>query len=297
MASIHGDVRDLKAIDRALGETKPEIIFHLAAQSLVRHSYREPVETYSTNLMGTVHLLDAVRRVQGVRAVVIVTSDKCYDNREWLWGYRENEAMGGRDPYSSSKGCAELITSAFRESFFPACNYPDHEVAIASARAGNVIGGGDWAEDRLIPDALRAFSTSQPLKIRHPGAIRPWQHVLEPLSGYLLLAESLCKRGVEVAEGWNFGPHEKDARTVGQVVESLCALWKSGASYVVDDASSMQEAGLLTLDCSKARSRLDWSPRWSLDMALARTVSWYRAHLDGEAMRNTTMAQIEEYTA
>lgn len=295
MHSVLGDVRNFDALRATVTDCRPEIVFHLAAQPLVMLSYQQPVETYATNIMGTVHLLEAVRQVGGVRAVVTVTSDKCYANREWLWGYRENEPMGGDDPYSSSKGCAELVTAAYRASFFPPADYARHGVALASARAGNVIGGGDWAEDRLVPDLIRAFQAGRRVTIRHPEAIRPWQHVLEPLSGYLTLAERLATDGTAYAEGWNFGPAEADTRPVYWLVDQLATLWGGSAGWVADGQSHPHEAHCLKLDCAKARSRLGWTPRWDLPRALAETAAWYQACQAGVEMQAVTLAQIERF--
>ncbi|MCP5195825.1 MAG: CDP-glucose 4,6-dehydratase [Gammaproteobacteria bacterium] len=297
MHSILGDVRNLDALYAALAEFRPEIVFHLAAQPLVVHAYQAPVETYATNVLGTVHLLEAVRQVGGVRSVVNVTSDKCYHNREWLWGYRENEPMGGDDPYSSSKGCAELVTAAYRASFFPPADHARHGVALASVRAGNVIGGGDWAEDRLIPDLIRAFQTGRRVTIRHPHAIRPWQHVLEPLSGYLTLAERLWLEGMPYAEGWNFGPTEADARPVHWLANRLRELWSSGAHWEPDRQPHPPEAQMLKLDCAKARTRLGWMPRWDLEEALTRTVEWYQAFFRDTDMQQLSLRQIAEFEA
>ena len=288
--SMLGDVRDAASVDRALAESHPEILFHLAAQSLVRRSYHDPVGTYATNVMGTVHVLDAARRASGVRAVVIVTSDKCYENREWWWPYREDEALGGHDPYSSSKGAAELVTAAWRRSFAAA-------IGIASARAGNVIGGGDWAEDRLVPDCMRSFAAAEPVVIRRPDALRPWQHVLDPLAGYLRLAERLVSQPEEHAEAWNFGPGADDARRVADVVDRLTELWGAGARWEHDDAEHPHEAGLLQVDASKARARLGWRPRLSLDETLAWTVEWYRRFGAGEDAAVISVEQIERYEA
>jgi len=295
MDSTIGDIRDLEQLRAVFAGHRPEIVIHMAAQPLVRYSYIEPVETYSTNVMGTVNLLEAVRGTPGVRAVVNVTTDKCYENREWAWGYRENEAMGGYDPYSSSKGCAELVTAAYRNSYFHPNKYQEHGVAIASARAGNVIGGGDWADDRLIPDIMRAITGSRAVHIRNPHAIRPWQHVLEPLSGYLLLAQKLYEEGPNYAEGWNFGPNDEDAKPVQWIVESLTRSWGEGASWVVDNGDHPHEAHYLKLDCSKAKARLDWHPRWHLDEALEKIVDWQRVCRDGQDMREVTLQQIAEY--
>lgn len=285
-----GDVCDLAALQESMAKAKPEVVLHLAAQSLVRRSYREPVETYATNVMGTVHLLEAVRRVGGVRAVVVVTSDKCYENREWIWGYREGDAMGGYDPYSNSKGCAELVTSALRRSFFT-----DSGTAIASARAGNVIGGGDWAEDRLLPDAMRAFSAARALEVRSPGAIRPWQHVFEPLRGYLLLAEALIEDPAAFSEGWNFGPEDADCRSVREVVDLAVSCWPGAQVDYKPPVGAPHEAHFLKLDCTKAHHRLPWQPRWRLAEAVARTAQWYRACAEQRDMRAFSLEQLAAY--
>lgn len=290
--SRHGDIRDYAVLLEALREAAPEIVVHMAAQPLVRYSYANPIETYATNVMGTVHLLEAVRAVPSVRAVLIVTSDKCYENREWLWGYREDEPMGGYDPYSSSKGCAELVTSAYRRSFFSA---DGGQVAVASARAGNVIGGGDWAQDRLIPDMLRGFCDGRPVVVRNPLAVRPWQHVLEPLAGYLTLAQALVERGPAFAEGWNFGPSDDDVHSVQWIADRLVALWGEGASWELDRAAQPHEAAHLKLDSSKARARLGWRPRWPLELAMRHIVEWQRAMLGGADMRQVTLNQIRNY--
>lgn len=295
MHSIEGDIRNPDALRAALQAAQPQIVIHMAAQALVRYSYANPVETYATNVLGLVHLFEAVRATPGVKAVVNVTSDKCYENREWVWGYRENEPMGGYDPYSNSKGCAELVTSAYRSSFFNAGAYASHGVALGSGRAGNVIGGGDWAQDRLIPDIMRAIAAGEPVRIRSPHAIRPWQHVLEPLSGYLVLAERLYTDGPAFAEGFNFGPQDSDAQPVQWIVERLCAAWGAGASWELDGAPQPHEATYLKLDCSKAHARLGWRPRWPLAEALARIVDWHRAHADGADLRAVTLAQIDAY--
>ena len=292
MVSLHGDIRNLEQMQKAMAQHQPEIVIHMAAQSLVRYSYQNPVETYATNVMGTVNVLEAVRQTASVKAVVVITSDKCYENREWVWGYRENEAMGGYDPYSNSKGCAELVTAAYRQSFF---NMAGHKVAVASARAGNVIGGGDWAADRLIPDMVRAVSENRPVLIRNPHAIRPWQHVLEPLSGYLLLAQKLYEEGSGFAEGWNFGPSDDDAKPVQWIVERYTQLWGEGASWSLDQAEHPHEAHYLKLDCSKARMRLDWQPKWSLAHALENITLWHKAHQQGKNMREFSLRQIAAY--
>lgn len=295
MRSIIGDVRDGEAIKRAMAEARPEIVIHMAAQPLVRYSYANPVETYATNVMGVVNLLEAVRATPGVRSVVNVTSDKCYENREWPWGYRENEAMGGYDPYSNSKGCAELVTAGYRSSFFNAEKYGEHGIALGSGRAGNVIGGGDWALDRLIPDMLRAIGTGEPVMIRNPNAIRPWQHVLEPLSGYLLLAEKLYTDGPAHAEGWNFGPHDTDAKPVEWIIERMTQEWGAGASWQLDGQSHPHEATYLKLDCSKARGQLNWRPRWDIGQTITKIVEWHKAFDQGLDMRELSQAQITTY--
>lgn len=295
MDSEIGDIRDFEVLKQSIANFRPEIIIHMAAQPLVRYSYSHPIETYSTNVMGTVHLLEAARRVGGIKAIVNVTSDKCYENREWVWGYREDEAKGGYDPYSNSKGCAELVADAFRQSFFNKSDYSQHGLALASARAGNVIGGGDWAEDRLVPDALKAFQSSEPVRIRSPHSIRPWQHVLEPLSGYLLLAQKLYLEGVKFAEGWNFGPADEDAKPVQWIINRMTNLWGEDAGWSVDEGDHPHEAHYLKLDCSKAKMRLDWHPRWNLDETLKRIVNWHRDWLGGQCMKNRTLNEISDY--
>ena len=283
------DIRDADKLRHAMQAARPEIIFHLAAQPLVRYSYAQPAETYAVNVMGTVHLLEAVRATPSVKAVVNVTTDKCYENREWVWGYRENEAMGGFDPYSSSKGCAELVTSAYRQSFLGPAG-----IALASARAGNVIGGGDWAADRLIPDFLRAMDASETLKIRSPQSTRPWQHVLEPLSGYLMLAERLYADGVAFAGAWNYGPADEDARSVQWIVERMAEMRKS-VIWQCDETPQPHEAHYLKLDSSKAHSQLNWQPRWRLQIALQKTLEWHEAWRNAEDMRSVTLSQIADY--
>jgi CDP-glucose 4,6-dehydratase len=296
MTSIIGDIRDPAVLTMALRDARPEIVIHMAAQPIVRLSYEQPVETYSTNVMGLVYLFEAVRKSQSVRVVVNVTSDKCYENKEWVWGYRESEPMGGYDPYSSSKGCAELVTAAYRRSFFNPDTYNEHGVALASARAGNVIGGGDWAPDRLIPDIIRAMEAGQPVKIRNPHAIRPWQHVLEPLSGYLTLAQKLYESGPAFAEGWNFGPAEADPRPVQWIVERLTQMWGQGACWELDSRNNpLHEAHYLKLDCSKARSVLGWKPVWSLEQALSTITDWHRSSLQAVNMYAKTLSQVREY--
>jgi len=295
MTSVIGDIRDLAKLQAVFAEHQPEIVIHMAAQPLVRYSYQNPVETYSTNVMGTVHLLEAVRITPGIKAVVNITTDKCYENREWIWGYRENEPMGGFDPYSNSKGCAELVSAAYRSSFFNAENYVQHGVATATARAGNVIGGGDWAQDRLIPDIIGAFEQGRTVNIRNPAATRPWQHVMEPLRGYLTLAELLFKHGPKFGEGWNFGPNEQDAKSVGWIVGQMAAMWGANAQWQVDTSEHPHEAKYLTLDISKARNRLDWHPSLCLNDALKLTIEWSKQRQITREMRQFTLGQISHY--
>jgi len=295
LKSIRADVRDLAALQSALCDFQPEIVIHMAAQPLVRLSYQSPVETYAVNVLGTAHLLEAVRNTPSVRSVVVVTSDKCYENQEWHWPYREHEPMGGHDPYSSSKGCAELVTAAYRRSFFHSNGRAGHQVAVASARAGNVIGGGDWALDRLVPDIMRAWAAGEPVVIRNPEAVRPWQHVLEPLAGYLVLAERLFDDGAAFAEAWNFGPADSDARPVRYLVSELARLWGDAAAWQCVEPEQVHEAHLLRLDSSKARAQLGWSPRWSLDRTLANTVEWYKAFYTGQDVRALTLNQIQSF--
>jgi CDP-glucose 4,6-dehydratase len=289
-SSTLADIRDANAFLHVMQMAHPEVVFHLAAQPLVRQSYAEPAETYATNVMGTVHLFEAVRATPGVRAVVNVTTDKCYENREWVWGYRENEPLGGHDPYSSSKACAELVSSAYRRSFLQ-----DAGIAVATARAGNVIGGGDWAVDRLVPDILRAFAAGHEVRIRNPHAIRPWQHVLEPLAGYLLLGERLFAEGERFADAWNFGPDDADARSVEWIVRRLVDVWGTGGRWALDDGHHPHEANYLKLDISRARTQLCWHPRWDLASALEQTTRWHRAWLNGDSMAAFCLQQIEDY--
>jgi len=301
MRSVTGDICDAGLVRRVFGEYQPEVVFHLAAQPLVRASYADPLGTYATNVMGTAHVLDACRSVDTVRAVVMITTDKCYENQDWMWPYRESDRLGGFDPYSNSKACAELVISAFRSSFFNPRDYARHGVAIASARAGNVIGGGDWAEDRLVPDAIRAFQKGIPVRIRNPRAVRPWQHVLEPLSGYIRLAGLLFDEGISQAEGWNFGPYPEDTRPVEWVVSELIRLWGEGASWEQETGHHPHEAQSLKLDISKASARLGWRPRLRIGEALAMTQAWYgerrcqERNGRGIDMRAFTEAQIDEY--
>ena len=293
--NVRGDVTDSAALNAAVRKARPEIVLHLAAQSLVRLSYAEPVSTYAVNVMGTVNLLEAVRHTPGVRAVVCVTSDKCYENRESGQAYREDDAMGGYDPYSSSKGCAELVVSAYRRSFFHPDKIAEHGVAVATGRAGNVIGGGDWAKDRLVPDLMRGFAAGARPVIRFPSAVRPWQHVLEPLGGYLLLAEKLWAGDPAAAEGWNFGPAESDARPVRWVADQLAAMWGEGAGWYETGEPQPHEAGHLSLDCAKSRGRLGWTPAWALSEGLSQTVAWYKGFARGANIADLTLGQIRAH--
>jgi CDP-glucose 4,6-dehydratase len=293
MDSETGDIRNLEVLTKSITEFNPDILIHMAAQSLVRFSYVDPITTYSTNVMGTLNVLEAARKCKNLRAIVNITTDKCYENREWEWGYRENEPMGGHDPYSNSKGCAELITAAYRNSFFNTAEKP----ALASARAGNVIGGGDWAQDRLIPDILRAFEKNQSVIIRNPQATRPWQHVLEPLSGYLVLAQSLYQNGHAFAEGWNFGPKDEDVEPVEWILNKMVSTWGQGASWRLDSGVHPHEAKYLKLDISKARTHLHWSPTWSLENTLHKIVLWHRAWLANEDMHAYSIHEIKSYMA
>jgi CDP-glucose 4,6-dehydratase len=293
--SVVADVRDAGALRRAVADAAPEVVFHLAAQPSVRASYRDPASTYAVNLLGTVHLLDAVRACPGVRAVVNVTTDKCYENREWVWGYRENEPMGGYDPYSGSKACSELATSTYRSSFFNPADPAAHGAAVATARAGNVVGGGDWAEDRLVPDAVKALLEGKPVPVRNPHAIRPWQHVLDPLHGYLLLAERLVGEGAAFAEGWNFGPDDESAIPVADLVGRLCRAWGRDPGIGSQPGDHPHEAGFLKLDSSKARSRIGWRPRWGIDRTVMQIGGWYSAVHAGRPAADVCREQIEAY--
>lgn len=284
-----GDIRDAKALEHALREAKPDIVFHLAAQSLVHASYEDPIGTLATNIMGTAHLFEALRVIGNPAAVVNVTSDKCYENREWVWPYRENEPMGGKDVYSVSKGCAELLTSAYRRSFLD-----ELSIVTATARAGNVIGGGDWADNRLIPDIVLAMTNGEAPVLRAPDAMRPWQHVLEPLSGYLMLAERLSQTPSDFAEGWNFGPEPQDTRTVAYVAETFLRLCQSDLRPTIQP-HAYKEAQILKLDSAKANTQMGWTPRWSIDQALEQTADWYRVHAEGQDMATFTMQQIDQY--
>lgn len=292
-ASHIADIRNLEILKSAMLEASPDILIHMAAQPLVRYSYENPVETYAVNVMGTVNVLESARKIQSLRATVVVTTDKCYENKEWVWGYRENEPMGGHDPYSNSKGCAELVTSSYRQSFF---NQADSRNSVASARAGNVIGGGDWSIDRLIPDAIKAFEANQSLTIRNPLATRPWQHVLEPLSGYLILAQGLYEKGSSLAAGWNFGPRDEDNRSVQEVIDLIISGWDGATRWENDGAEQPHEANLLKLDCSKARQQLGWVPKWDLETAIKKIVEWQKSFQGNANMRDVSLAQINQYT-
>jgi len=304
--SVIADIRDAGRLQKAVLAAKPEIIIHMAAQPIVRQSYKDPRETYETNVMGTVNLLEAVRKCGTARAVVNVTTDKCYENKEHLRGYKEDEPMGGYDPYSSSKACSELVTAAYRNSFFnpksysPSCRSSSplaHHVALASARAGNVIGGGDWAADRLIPDIIRAALKGDKVLIRNPRAIRPWQHVLEPLSGYLALAEKLYTRGPGYAKAWNFGPDAGDAKDVEWIVKRMFSSWPDAPGYTLDKGLHPHEAHYLKLDSSKARRELGWAPRWRIGQAIDKIIEWTRAYQNSLDMREVCLKQINEYIA
>lgn len=288
--SEFGDIRDLNQLRQSMTDFDPDILIHMAAQPLVRRSYREPIETYEINVIGTAKVLEAARACPNLKAIVNVTTDKCYENREWVWGYREDEPMGGHDPYSSSKGCAELVTAAYRRSFMW-----DAEIGLSSVRAGNVVGGGDWSEDRLIPDVLRAFEKGEPVIVRNPKAVRPWQHVLEPLSGYLVLAQQLYEFPQEFAEGWNFGPNDDDAKPVEWILSRMAKLWGQGASWRLDERAHPHEAGFLKLDISKAKARLGWSPAWELRHTLERIVDWHQAWLNDEDMQAKCLNEINAY--
>ena len=298
---VRGDIRDATRLDSSMREFRPEVVFHLAAQPLVRHSYEDPIGTYETNVIGTARVLDAVRRTPFVRAVVSVTTDKCSENKEWVWPYRETDPLGGYDPYSSSKACAEIVSAAFRQSYFPVEKLAEHRVAIATARAGNVIGGGDWSSDRLIPDLVRGFLSGKPVRIRRPNAIRPWQHVLEPLYGYMRLAEELlagAPNAARFATAYNFGPSEEDAQPVSWIAECMTRFWGNGASWVLDDDNGPHEAGYLRLDASRARRDLAWEPRLRLETALEWLVQWYRVWQSSpDSTQQVTLSQIDQYHA
>jgi CDP-glucose 4,6-dehydratase len=298
---IRGDIRDAAALDPALHDFAPEVVFHMAAQPLVRASYADPIGTYETNVIGTARVLDAIRRTPSVRAVVVVTTDKVYENQETLRPYVESDPLGGYDPYSSSKACAEIVAAAFRQSYFPVAHLAEHKVALATARAGNVIGGGDWSSDRLVPDLIRGFLAGEPVPIRHPFAIRPWQHVLDPLHGYIRLAERLLTRDPQVAArfatAYNFGPDDNDAKPVGWIVDKMTAFWGDGASWFIDEQEHVHEASTLKLDASRAHADLGWVPRLRLETALRWLLEWYRAWQQGADMYNFTRTQIAAYEA
>jgi CDP-glucose 4,6-dehydratase len=284
------DIRDYSALSNSIIKFNPDIVFHMAAQPLVRASYEKPLETYEINVMGTANLLEAVRQCPSVKAVINITTDKCYQNNEWLWGYKETDPMGGRDPYSSSKGCSELVTASYRDSFLK-----NADIGVATVRAGNVIGGGDWAQDRLIPDILRAFELEKSVVIRNPNATRPWQHVLEPLSGYLILAEKLFINPKEFSEGWNFGPHDHDVKPVSWILDEISSLWPN-SSWHLDHGDSPHEAMLLKLDISKVTSILGWKPTWNLSLALEKIVNWHKCWIEGDDMRTKCINEIDEFT-
>lgn len=295
MQSIIGDIRDEDALHSAMKRAEPEVVIHMAAQPLVRYSYQNPVETYQTNVIGTVNLFEAVRKCPTVRAVLNITTDKCYENQDWMWGYRESDRLGGYDPYSSSKACSELVSSAYRSSYFNPDEYSRHGVALATARAGNVIGGGDWAEDRLLPDLLSAFLRKQSAIVRNPSSTRPWQHVLEPLSGYLMLAERMVTKGPDYGGGWNFGPRDSEARSVRDMADHVAELWGNGAAWTVRDSNNLHEANLLKLDISKARAMIGWEPVLDLSKALKLLVDWTKRWDEGGNMKEFTLTQIHEY--
>ena len=295
MITFHQDIRDGEAIKKIFLDHEPEIVFHLAAQPLVLYSYQHPVETYTSNIIGTMHILEAIRSINTVKAAVLITSDKCYENREWEKAYTETEPMGGCDPYSSSKGAAELLIAAYRKSYFSDKQFKQHITAIASARAGNVIGGGDWAQDRLIPDILRALEKGLTISIRNPDATRPWQHVLEPLAGYLTLAELLYSEGNQYAEAWNFGSPAEDTKPVNWIVKHMIQAWGEQASWIVDTDDYPKEANYLKLDCSKAQQRLHWYPRWNLEMALEKVIEWHQERNNGSSPKEICINQIVEY--
>jgi CDP-glucose 4,6-dehydratase len=294
--SVYGDIRDLDLLRNKIAQFRPDIVIHLAAQAIVRYSYQNTIETFQTNVIGTANVLEAVRHLDTTRAVLCITSDKCYENREWVWKYRENDPMGGWDPYSASKGCSELVISSYRNSFFNNDQYQNHGVALASARAGNVIGGGDWGENRLIPDIMRAFSVRENVGIRNPDAIRPWQHVLDLSMGYLLLTERLYEKGPEYAEAWNFGPGDAGDLTVLEIVDYISKMWGEGVTYTITPDNNLHEAYLLKLDSSKARSRLGWKTQLTMNESLDKIIQWYKAfYYHRDNVNELTKNQILEY--
>lgn len=294
--SVIADIRDRETLGRSMSEASPEIVIHMAAQPLVRESYKVPSETFETNVMGTVNLFEAARNCLTIKAIINVTTDKCYENKEWVWGYRENEPLGGYDPYSSSKACSEFVTSAYRNSFFHSGNYSAHGVSVASARAGNVIGGGDWANDRLVPDCIRAVLKGKKIQIRNPHAVRPWQHVIEPLSGYLMLAKRLYESGPDFSGAWNFGPDDRETKPVEWLVKRICSEWGENASYAIDETDQLHEAHYLKLDCSKAKVKLGWHPRWDLSKAVDSAIEWTKAYQEGKDLIEICLKQIEDYS-
>ena len=294
VAHIIGDVRDFNEMKRVFNEYQPEFVFHLAAQAIVRESYINPKETYDINIGGTVNVLECCRITDSVRVVINVTSDKCYENKEWVWGYRENDPMGGYDPYSSSKGCSELLTAAYRNSFFNSIDFEKHGKSLSSVRAGNVIGGGDWQKDRIIPDCIRALENDKPIEIRSPRATRPWQHVLEPLSGYLLLASRMYEEPQKFCGAWNFGPNQDSIISVGEIADMIVAKWGGGSWVDKSDKSEPHEANLLSLDISKAKTYLKWSTIWDAETTIGKTVEWYREYKQKDP-HEFCLDQIEEY--
>ena len=293
--STIADVTNYSLLNKNMLEAKPDVVIHMAAQALVGEGYENPRETYSTNVLGTVNVLESVKNCNSVKAVLIVTSDKCYENNEWFWSYRENDPLGGYDPYSSSKACAEIVTSAYRNSFFHPDNYSKHGVAIASARAGNVIGGGDWAKDRLIPDCIRSLLKNKEIVVRNPHAVRPWQYVLEPLSGYLLLTQKLFEHGVEFGNAWNFGPNNEDAKTVEWVVEKICKKWSSDARFKISEGKQLHEANYLKLDCSKTKAKLGWHPQWNIEKSIDKIIEWVRNYKQGNDLFEICSRQIDDF--
>jgi len=295
ITSINGNILDSALLLETIKQQQPDIVFHLAAQPLVHYSYLNPIETYTVNVIGTANLLEAIRSIKSVRAVIVVTSDKCYENQEWVWGYRETDSMGGFDPYSSSKGCAELVASSYRRSYFNTSRYDQHRVALATVRAGNVIGGGDWTEARLIPDLVRSFIKKETGIIRNPQAHRPWQYILDLLQGYLMLTEKLWHHGPEYADAWNFGPNEDNVKPVAWIADKLVNLWGENVKWAMGESNNLHEANSLKLDCNKSRTLLGWVPKLSIDDALAETLAWYKAHHHKKNMLDFTLHQIREY--